>query len=62
VLFGLYEGIESNIKSAAAVAAAKPGPFQESMWVLATTSPVTRVVSMGRRNTFLKFTRRSLKT
>jgi hypothetical protein len=26
------------------------------------TSPVTEVVSMGRRNTFLKFTRRSLKT
>jgi hypothetical protein len=24
--------------------------------------PVRRVVSMGRRNTFLKFTRRSLKT
>jgi hypothetical protein len=26
------------------------------------TSPITAVVSIGRRNTFLKFTRRSLKT
>ena len=27
-----------------------------------THCPISRVVSMGRRNTFLKFTRRSLKT